>query len=65
MIYKGKATCKIHGEFEWQIVDNEKIGKNSITKNVKDYDIDLKLIIANCPEGCSVEIYNYNFDKAN
>ena len=65
MIYKGKAICKKHGEFEWQIVEKEKIDKDLINKNVKDYCKDLKLIIANCPKGCRVEINDYNFDEVN
>ena len=69
MLYKGKATCKKHGEFEWQIVEPEKnktIVSRNITKHVKTYDISQKLVIANCPEcGCRIEITDYNFDKTN
>lgn len=68
MLYKGKATCKRHGEFEWQIAESEKnkiiIGKDFISKNMKTYDKCLKIVIASCPEcGVSIEITDYNFDK--
>lgn len=68
MLYKEKAICKIHGEFEWQIFEKERnqfiIGKDLISKNVKHYDKKLGLVIANCPKcGCSIEITDYKFDK--
>ena len=70
MLYKGKAICKTHGEFEWQFFKCEKnkaiIGKDLGSKNVKLYNPDLKIVIANCPEGGnSIEIRDYNFDKTN
>lgn len=70
MLYKGKAICKRHGEFEWQIVYGEKnkfvFGKDLISKNVKSYDKSQKIIIANCPKcGCSIDITDYDFDKTN
>ncbi len=70
MLYKGKAICRKHGEFEWQIVEIPKnktvFGKDLISKNVKIYNKSLKLVIANCPEcGCSIEITDYNFDETN
>lgn len=70
MLYNGKATCKKHGEFEWQIFESEKnkimVGKGLISKNVKTYDKCLKIVIANCPEcGASIEIAGYDFGKTN
>lgn len=68
MLYRGKATCKLHGEFEWQIFEGKKnqfeMGKDFITKYVKTYDKDLGLVIANCPKcGNSIEITDYKFEK--
>lgn len=68
MLYKGKANCIKHGEFEWQIFEGEKnqiiIGKDLKTKFVKKYNKELGLVIANCPVcGCDIEITNYKFDR--
>lgn len=69
MLYKGKAICKEHGEFEWQIFESEEgkviFGKDFKTNYVKTYDKRLKIVITNCPKcGDSIEI-NYNFEKTN
>lgn len=68
MVYKGEATCKKHGVFEWQIVEGEKnkviIGINLISINVKTYDKKLKLVIATCPNcGCNIELTDFNFEQ--
>lgn len=67
MLYKGKATCKEHGEFEWQIVEGEEksfvIGKDLLTKYVKHYDKNIGLVIASCPQcGARIEI-SFEFNK--